>query len=191
MVEIEDKLVSQDLFEKKFVCDLTACKGACCIEGDGGAPLEEQEIELLEKYFDHVEPYLSEKSLDVIKKSGYFVVGEDGELETPLVNGKECVYVHFDKNGVAKCAFDTAHREGKIPWKKPISCHLYPIRISKLSTHKAINFHEWQICKPACECGDKLNVQVFKFLKEPIIRKFGKEFYEELERVNEFLQSKD
>jgi len=180
MVEIDDKLISQDIFEKKFVCDLSACKGACCVEGSGGAPLEEDELELLEKNFEAAKKYLSDTSIKEVEKQGFFVVGSDGGLETPLVKDKECVYVYFDKKGVAKCAFDTAFKNGESDWLKPMSCHLYPIRLSKLSQHVAVNYHEWHICEPACKCGSELKVPVFRFLKEPLIRRFGEEFYEAL-----------
>lgn len=189
MVEIDDKLISQDIFEKKFVCDLAACKGACCVEGSGGAPLEEDELELLEKNYEAAKKYLSPESIAEIEKQGFFVIGSDGELETPLMNKKECVYVYFDENEIAKCAFDTAHRNGESEWLKPISCHLYPIRLSKLSQHIAINYHEWHICEPACKCGTDLKVPVFKFLKEPIIRKFGEEFYEALLEAEKILKT--
>jgi len=187
MVEIEDKLISLDIFEKKFVCDLAACKGACCVEGTGGAPLEEQELKHLEKNFNAAKKYLSQESIAEIEKQGFFVVGTDGELETPLINGKECAYVYFDEKNVAKCSYDTAFKNGESDWLKPISCHLYPIRTSKLSTHTALNYHKWQICEPACECGSKLSVPVFRFLKDPIIRKFGKSFFHALEEAEKIL----
>ncbi len=189
MVEIDDKLISMDVFEKKFVCDLAACKGACCVEGNGGAPVEEEEIELLEKHFDAAKKYLSEENIQAVESQGFFVVGEDGELETPLKNSDECAYVHYDKNGTVKCSYDTAFRNGEIDWMKPISCHLYPIRLTQLKTHTALNYHKWGICAPACECGSKLNVPVYKFLKEPLIRKFGGEFYKEIERAADILDT--
>ncbi len=188
MVEIEDKLISLDLFEKKFVCDLAACKGDCCVEGDGGAPLEEEELELLELNFEHAKKYMSEENIAAVEKQGFFVVGTDGGLETPLKEGKECAYVHYDSHGVAKCSYDTAFRNGETKWMKPISCHLYPVRLAKLSTHIALNYHQWGICAPACECGSKLEVPVYRFLKEPLIRKFGEEFYAELEYAASVLE---
>lgn len=189
MVEIGDKLISMDIFEKKFVCDLNACKGACCIEGNGGAPVEEEEIELFEKHFDSAKKYMSEENITAIEDQGFFVVGEDGELETPLKGGAECAYVHYDNQGIAKCSYDTAFRNGESDWMKPISCHLYPIRLANLKTHTALNYHKWGICKPACDCGSKLNVPVYKFLKEPLIRKFGEEFFKELEIAADILDT--
>ncbi len=180
MVEIENKLISLDVFEKQFVCDLAACKGACCVEGSGGAPVDEDELELLEKNYEAAKKYLSPESKAEIEKQGFYVVGSDGELETPLLNGEECAYVYYDEKNIAKCAYDTAFRNGESDWLKPISCHLYPIRLSKLSTHIAINYHSWHICEPACRCGSELKVPVFRFLKEPIIRKFGEAFFESL-----------
>ncbi|MFK7755770.1 MAG: DUF3109 family protein [Flavobacteriales bacterium] len=189
MVEIDDKLISMDIFEKKFVCDLAACKGACCVEGHGGAPVEEEEIELLEKHFSVAKKYLDQESIDAVEKQGFFVVGSDGGLETPLKNEEECAYVYFDRHGTAKCSYDTAYRNGEIDWMKPISCHLYPIRLTDLKTHTALNYHKWGICAPACDCGSKLDVPIYKFLKEPLIRKFGEEFYAEVERAADILDT--
>lgn len=178
--EIDDKLISDEVFEKRFVCDLSACKGACCVEGDAGAPLEEEELEVLDAVFDEVAPYMRQEGIDAIHDQGHYVVDVDGEKVTPLIDGKECAYVNFDEKGVAKCAIEMAYNDGKIGFQKPISCHLYPVRVSKLSVGSAINFHGWQICDPALDCGAKLEVPVFRFLKEPIVRKFGNEFYEAL-----------
>lgn len=189
MVEIDDKLISMDVFDKKFVCDLTACKGACCVEGNGGAPLEESELELLEKNFGAAKKYMSTENIKVIETKGFFSIGEDGELETPLKGTEECAYVHYDKAGTAKCSYDTAYRNGESEWMKPISCHLYPIRLTKLKTHTALNYHKWGICAPACDCGARLDVPVYKFLKEPLIRKFGEEFYSEIERAADILDT--
>ncbi len=189
MVEIDDKLISLDIFEKKFVCDLAACKGACCVEGHGGAPLEEDELELLEKNFPAAKKYMTAENIEIIEEKGFFVIGSDGELETPLKGDEECAYVHYDEKGTAKCSFDTAHRNGESEWMKPISCHLYPIRLTDLKTHTAVNYHKWGICEPACACGNELNVPIFRFLKEPIIRKFGAEFFAELERAADILDT--
>ncbi len=190
MVEIDDKLISLEVFEKQFVCDLAACKGACCVEGSGGAPLDEHEIELLEKNYETAKKYLSPQSVEEIEKQGFYVVGSDRELETPLINGEECVYVYYDENDIAKCAYDTAFRNGESEWLKPTSCQLYPIRLSKLSSHIAINYHKWHICEPACRCGTELKIPVFRFLKEPIIRKFGQEFYESLLEAEKLVSKK-
>jgi hypothetical protein len=181
MIQIDRTLISDEVFEKKFVCDLSACKGACCVEGESGAPLDEDELEKLEQVYDEVVPFMRQEGVDAIAEQGLFVLDWDGDYTTPLVDGAECAYVTFDERGIAKCAIDTAYRAGKIDWQKPISCHLYPIRITKLKDFDALNYHHWPICEPACSCGDKLDVRVFKFLKEPLIRKYGEEWYKDLE----------
>lgn len=187
--EINDKLISEEIFEKRFVCDLAACKGACCVEGDAGAPLEEAELELLDDAYDAVKPYMRQEGLDAVEKQGLYTIDIDGDYVTPLVHGKECAFVAFDEKGIAKCAIEQAHSDGKTAFKKPISCHLYPIRISKLSVGDAINFHDWQICDPALKCGAKLEVPVFRFLKEPLIRKYGTDFFEALCKAHELRDS--
>lgn len=177
MIEIEDKILSRDLFEKKFVCDLNACKGACCVEGSSGAPLTEEEIYILEDIYEEVKPYLPSKGVKAIEKHGHWVIDADGDYTTPLVGEeKECAYTIFE-NGMALCGIEKAYKEGKISFKKPISCHLYPIRITQYQKFEALNYDVWHLCKPACACGEKLQVPVYKFLKEAIIRKYGEEFY--------------
>lgn len=183
MIAIGKTLISEDLLEKKFVCDLNACKGACCVAGDSGAPLDKKELKQLEAVLEDVKPYMTKKGLEAIKKHGPYVVDSDGDYTTTLVSEKaECAFVFFDENKIAKCAIEQAYSEGKINWKKPISCHLYPVRISAYKNYDAVNYSHWDICAPACACGDKLNVPVYKFLKEPLIRKYGKDWYTELEK---------
>jgi len=184
MIIIEDILVSDDVLQKKFVCDLNACKGACCIEGDSGAPLEAEETGILDDIYDIVKPYLRPEGIKAIEKQGKYLIDSDGDMVTPLIKGKECAYVIFDDKKTALCGIEKAYYDGKITWKKPISCHLFPIRIAKLSTGEAVNYQELDICKPACKCGTKLDVPVYKFLKEPIIRKYGEEFFEALEEAD-------
>ncbi len=182
MIAIDNTLVSEDLFDKKFVCDLNACKGACCVAGDSGAPLDEDELPILESILDKVKPYMVKKGIKAIEKHGAYVLDSDGDYTTTLVSEKaECAFVYFDETRTAKCAIEKAYYEGKIDWKKPISCHLYPIRISKLKKYDAVNYSKWDVCKPACECGKKLDVPVYKFLKEPLIRKYGKDWFKQLE----------
>ena len=181
MISIKNTLVSEELLEQEFVCDLSACKGACCVEGDGGAPLNEEELETLELIYEDVKPYITEKGIKSIEAQGKWVVGQDGGKETPLVRGKECAYVFFDQNKIAKCAIEVAYREGKIKYKKPISCELYPVRVSSYSEFDAVNYHKWHICKPACDCGQKLKIPVYKFLKEPLINKYGLDWYKALD----------
>lgn len=188
IVEIDDKLISTEIFERKFVCDLTACKGACCVEGDNGAPLTLEEVDILEEIYDAVKPFMREEGIAAVEKTGVFYMDEWNEPATTLVDNQECAFVYFDEKGITKCAIEQAHLAGKVDWKKPISCHLYPIRVSKLTNNVALNYDEWNICKPACACGEQLNVPVYKFLKEPIIRAFGEEFYYDMEKVDALLK---
>ena len=188
MIQVEDVILSEELFEEYFVCDLNSCKGACCVEGDAGAPLLFDEIDKIEENIDKILPFLNEKGRTTIKKQGVFEVDVDGEYVTPLNNGKECAYTVFDKNGIAKCGMEDAYRAGKTNFKKPSSCHLYPIRVSKLKHYDALNYHRWPICKPACECGSKLKVKVFQFLKEPLIAKYGAEWYNQVIEVDRLLR---
>jgi hypothetical protein len=183
MIAIDQTLISQDLLEKKFVCDLNACKGACCVAGDSGAPLDKDELPILDEIFEKVKPFMTAGGIRAVEKHGTYVIDDDGDYTTTLVSEKaECAFVYFDETKTAKCAIEKAHAAGIIDWKKPISCHLYPVRITKYRKYDAVNYHEWQVCKPACDCGSKLGVPVYKFLKEPLIRKYGKEWYKELER---------
>ena len=175
-----------DLLEKRFVCDLNACKGACCVAGDSGAPLDKEEIPILEKIVDKVKPYMVKKGVKAIEKHGVYVVDSDGDYTTTLVSEKgECAFVYFDDNKIAKCAIEKAYMEGKVDWKKPISCHLYPVRITAHKNYDAVNYSKWDVCKPACECGKQLDVPVYKFLKEPLIRKYGKDWFKQLEKSAE------
>jgi hypothetical protein len=181
MLAVENTLISESILEKKFVCDLNACKGECCVAGDSGAPLEKDELPILDSILENVKPYMVKNGVKAIEKHGAYVIDGDGDYTTTLVSeGAECAFVFFDENKIAKCAIEQAYREGKIKWQKPISCHLYPIRISKLKNFTALNYHYWKICKPACDCGNKLDVPVYKFLKEPLIRKFGEKWYKTL-----------
>jgi hypothetical protein len=182
MIEIGNTLLSRDLFKKEFVCNLSACKGACCVEGNAGAPVEPEEAKILEEIFPMVAPYLSDEAQSAIKTQGTSVQGH-GELETPLLNGKECAYTVFGDDGSAHCGIEMAYLDGKVAWKKPISCHLYPIRIVKYRAFEALNYDRWTICSDACLLGEELKVPVFRFLKEPLIRKYGSSFYDELEMI--------
>ena len=177
MISIDKALISDEIFSEKFVCDLNACKGECCIAGESGAPLEEDELPIMEEILDKVKPYLNKKGLKAIEKYGPYVLDSDGDYTTTLVGKeKECAFVVFDENKIAKCAIEMAHKDGVIKWQKPISCHLYPIRITEHKNYTAVNYHRWKICKDACACGIKLNVPVYKFLKGPLTRKFGTKF---------------
>ena len=188
MIEVDDKLLSLDLFEKKFVCNLSACKGICCIEGDAGAPLEMEEIDILEESLDVIKPYMRQEGIEVIEKQGVFYMDEDNEPVTSLVKNGACAFVYFDKNNSTKCSIEKAHSEGKLDFKKPISCHLYPVRVTKLRNYEAVNFNQWDICSDACTLGTELNVKVYKFLKEPIIRKWGERFFTELIQIDKEIE---
>ncbi len=181
MIQIEDKLISEDIFSEEFVCNLSKCKGACCVEGDVGAPLEASEIQILEDIFEKVKPFLSENGRKTLEVNGTWAIDpSDGDYVTPMVEGRECAYVTFDDNGITKCGIEKAYEAGAVDWQKPISCHLYPIRVTEYSTFTALNYHEWPICNDACTLGKELHVPVYQFLKTPIIRKYGEEFYKVL-----------
>ncbi len=183
MIAIDNTLVSDDLLDRKFVCDLHACKGECCVAGDSGAPLEKEEEEILRSILPVIKPYMNAEGIEEIEKMGVAVIDSDGDLVTPLVDGvKHCAFVIFE-NSIAKCAIEKAFYDGIVNFKKPISCHLYPVRITKFKEFDAVNYQEWEVCKPACKCGEQLDVPVYKFLKEPLIRKYGKAWYQQLELV--------
>lgn len=185
MIQIGETLVSTDLVDSHFVCDLSKCKGACCVEGDSGAPLEESERMAIEHAFPLIKNRLSEKALAAVEEQGLYLTDSDGDLVTPLVDGnRECVYTLFE-NGVAYCAFEKAHAEGLIAFRKPVSCHLYPVRIDKMNHFEAVNVHRWSVCSPACKLGEELKVPVYVFLKEALVRKYGEEWYAELSEVAE------
>jgi len=181
MIQIEDTLVSFDLVERCFICDLSQCKGACCVEGDAGAPLEQRELPILQKLVPVVWDDLSPEARKVIKKQGVAYIDEGGDTVTSLVNEKDCVFTCYDSDGICKCAIEKAYREGKTDFYKPISCHLYPVRIRRYETFSAVNLDRWSICKAAEILGKKEGLPAYKFLKEPLIRKFGKEWYDYLE----------
>ena len=181
MIQIDDKLISEDIFSEEFVCNLSRCKGACCVAGDVGASLEKYETEILDRIFPQVKPYLRPEGIKALEEQGTWTIDpNDGDFVTPMVNGEECAYVIFDEKGITKCGIEKAYEDGAVDWHKPISCHLYPIRVTEYSTFTALNYHEWEICNPACELGKELKVPVYKFLKTPLIRKYGEQFYETL-----------
>lgn len=183
LIQIDKTLVSEDLIDQAFVCDLHRCKGACCVQGAFGAPLEEAETQKLEELHPLIEPFLNEAGKTALKKQGTFVKGEDGEWETPLVNGEECAYTVFDEAGTAQCGIEKAHQAGAIDWLKPISCHLYPVRVTQYSSFSAVNYHRWDICDPACSLGEELQLPIYRFVKKALVRKFGEAWYEELEQA--------
>ncbi len=187
MIQIEDKIISRDLFERCFVCDYAACRGVCCVEGDSGAPLSGQEAMTMRRLLPLVTPLLSEEALAVIREKGISYIDVSGEEVTQLVNGKDCVFTPYDEEGRCLCAYEKVYREGKSSFPKPISCHLYPIRVHRYKYSTALNYDRWDICRPALALGERLGIPVYKALKEPIIRAFGAEFYAEMEEVERLL----
>ncbi len=179
MIQIDDKLVSLDVLEQPFACDLDKCKGACCVHGDSGAPLDESEVDEIEKAWPVVKTYLRDISVSSIEQQGFAIVDEDGDLVTPLVNGEECAYAIFD-NGVALCAIEKAFFNKEIGFRKPVSCHLYPVRLGKLQDGTAVNYHHWHICEPARRNGKQIKAHVYEFAADALKRKFGEQWYEEL-----------
>lgn len=193
MILHEPAIISEDLLEKNFICDLDKCKGACCIEGDSGAPVTEQEITLLENEFDAIEPYLTEAGAKAIRKKGVYETDKrDGEKLTTCLPTGECNFAVREENGVLGCGIEKAWKAGKTTFRKPISCHLYPIRVKKVGEYEGLNYHKWNICKPACKLGDQHQVPVYQFLKEALVRKFGKKWYADLEEIAEayYIQKK-
>lgn len=181
MIEIGKALVSDEVVEEAFVCDLQKCKGACCVEGDLGAPLLKEELPLIDEVIKLVSPYLGPEAIKILEKEGGYVLDEDGDYSTTTIDNKECAFAFYDSGGILKCGIEQAHKDGKTDFKKPISCHLYPIRVAKLPEFEALNYDRWHICSPACDLGKELKVPVYKFLKEALVRKFGQDWYDELE----------
>lgn len=182
MILIDDKIISDDVVEKRFVCNLEACKGACCWEGDYGAPLTDEEREILVNIYEDVKPFLTTEGIAAIEEQGVFTYFKKAkEYGTPLINNRACAYMTYDESGIAKCGIEQAHKAGKTDFLKPISCHLYPVRIEKYEGFDAVNYDKWEICSAACTLGEKLKIPVYQFVKEALIRKYGEQFYEALE----------
>lgn len=182
MVAIEDVLVSDEVIEKHFVCDLTACKGGCCVDGDCGAPLTEEETRVLQEIYPHMKHLLDEQYVAEIEKQGTHTWDDEHGHVTPTINGGICAYGYFDEAGVVKCAIEKAWNEGLINFRKPISCHLYPIRITESDGFQAVNYEpRKKLCRPGCKLGKQLKVPVYQFLREPLIRKYGSEFFDALD----------
>lgn len=188
MIVIDNKIVSDEIVEKKFVCDLAKCKGGCCEEGDAGAPLDEEELDIINDLFEKVKPYLTESSIAEIEKKGKYVFTNAFGWVTPtLDNDREiCVYGIRDAKGIISCAFEQAYYDGVITWKKPISCHLYPIiaKKGKHGNYDRINYEPREkLCNPACGLGKKLKIPAYEFLKEALVRKYGQSFYNALDKI--------
>lgn len=191
MLIIQDVLISDDIIEEQFVCQLTACQGACCWEGELGAPLEEEELPVLEKIYETVAPFLSPAGRKAIEEQGVYIeYEEDKSYATPLIDNGPCAYMIIQANGVAKCGIEAAYQAGAIDFRKPISCHLYPIRVesNKAAGFEALNYDRWDICSAACGNGRKQGVAIYQFVRDALIRKYGREFYEELDAAAEHLK---
>ncbi len=190
MIEIGDTLISTAIFSEQFVCDIANCHGDCCIEGDGGAPVKDEEIPQIEAALPAAMPYMSDAGIAVVKEQGVVYKDADGDNLTSLVSSKECVFA-YKKDGAWQCALETAFNAGKSDFRKPISCYLYPVRVKKHRKFTAVEYHEWGICKCACENGAKLKVPVYKFLREPLIAAFGKAWYSELCKIAQAYYASD
>ncbi len=184
MIAIGNVLLSDQVVEEQFVCDLNSCKGGCCVDGDCGAPLTPEETLLIAKSYTKVKPYLKPEYVEEIERQGTHVWDDEFGYVTPAVNGGICVYAYTDDAGIVKCTFEKLYKEGKIKFQKPISCHLFPIRIKEMDGYEAVNYEPRKtLCKPACKLGKQLKLPVYKFLKDSIIRKYGEEFYDTLDAV--------
>jgi hypothetical protein len=195
MIIIDQVLVSDQVVEEQFVCDLSKCKGGCCEDGDAGAPLENKEKEYVKDFFEIVKPYMTKEGIKEIKQVGPYLYDREFGWVTPTIDGKICAYGYKDKEGIIKCAFEQAYNDGKIPWKKPISCHLFPIKLSKSKSDPGIEYMNYEpredLCKAACSLGKKLKVPAYVFLKDSIIRKYGETFYETLDATAAHLKEKN
>lgn len=179
MISLPPALISDDLKDLFFCCDLEQCKGACCVEGDAGAPLEEEEISLLDDYLDEIKPFMTPEGITEIERLGVFDYDAEGKFVTPLIEGMECAYIFFTR-GIARCAIEQAYQMKKIPFRKPVSCHLYPLRISKLGKEDAVNYHQWYLCDKALEKGSREKIPLYLFLEDALIRKYGRTWFNRL-----------
>ena len=189
MIQAGNKIISSELFETEFTCHLDSCHGECCVQGDAGAPLDEEEAKILDKEYEIIKEFIREEGRESIEEQGKWLIDEeDGEKVTPLIKGKECAYTVFE-NGIAFCGIEKAWEAGKTGFRKPVSCHLYPIRVSKMGEYTVLNYHHWGICEPARILGRTNKMPVFRFLKDSIVRVYGEEFYQELETIYSELNS--
>ncbi|MDZ4839093.1 MAG: DUF3109 family protein [Bacteroidota bacterium] len=185
MIILEQTIISEELLDNEFVCNLSACKGACCVEGDIGAPITSAEATIITDNINAIIPYMSEAGIGLLEERGFYEYDTDGELVTTCIDGNECVFVLTQPDGIHKCAIETAHLAGKLEFHKPLSCHLYPIRVSKVGGYDALNYNRWSVCSPACSLGEALGMPIYKFLKEPLIRAYGPVWYQDLEQIAE------
>lgn len=194
MIVIDDVMLSDQIVTEQFVCDLNSCKGGCCVDGDAGAPVTKSEMKQLDKIFNTIKPYLTEERIEEIKKQGLYVKDAEFGWVTPTINQKICVYGYKDENGIVKCGIEKAWLNGEVNFQKPVSCHLFPaiVKKSKNGVNTFVNYEPRQdLCKAACTLGKKLKVPVYVFLKEPLIRRFGKSFYNDLEATAQHLKNQE
>ena len=193
MIAIDNILVSDEVLSEQFVCDLSSCKGACCVDGDAGAPLQNDELDKINQVYESVLPYLNEESIKELNRQGRYVYDREFGWVTPTINSKICVYGITDEKGIVKCGIEQAYLDGKVTWKKPISCHLFPVITTK-SKHGDTEYVNYEPrednCKAACSLGKKLKVPVYVFLKESLVRKFGQQFYDTLDATAQHLKTK-
>ncbi len=188
MVEVGDKVVSLDVFDTMFSCDYLKCKGICCVEGDSGAPLLKDEVQELEAYLPDIEHLLSPRARKVIAEQGVSYIDEEGDMVTSIVDGQDCVFTMYNEIGGCQCAYEKVFFEGKIPFRKPLSCQLYPIRLSYYKDFTAVNYHKWNVCSCALKKGKREGVAVYQFLEDALVRAFGQEWYDELKEVAQALK---
>ncbi len=177
MIIVDQAVITDDIKEQLFVCNLESCKGACCVEGELGAPLEKDELATLEQEYDKIAPFLTEQGRAAIQEQGKYVLDFEEDYSTPTIDGRECAYALYDESGTLKCGIEQAWQAGKTTFRKPISCHLYPLRITQYDHYDAINYHNWHICHAACSLGQSLGVPLYRFLKDALIRKYGEAWY--------------
>jgi hypothetical protein len=191
MIAIDNVLLSDEIVQEQFVCDLNKCKGGCCVDGDCGAPLTKKETKILADIYPKIKPYLSKKYIAEIDKQGTHVMDDEYGYVTPTINGGICAFGYTDELGIVKCGIEKAWKDGAIDFQKPISCHLYPVRVKEAGEYEMVNYEpRADLCKPACKLGVKLKVPVYVFLKDSLIRKYGKGFYKTLEAVAEKMKEK-
>lgn len=190
MIQIDDKILSVDILKKHFCCDLQKCLGLCCVHGQSGAPLDKEEIPILEEILKKITPYLKPEGVKAIKKQGVAVIDSDGDLVTPLIDGKECAYC-ISENGISLCGIEKAWLDKKVDYRKPISCHMYPIRVKKYTTFIGLNYDKWDVCEPARKLGQSINMPVYKCLEDAITRAYGKDFYDQIVEAAKLLEKEE
>ncbi len=190
MLALNNTLISEDILNNEFVCNLEACKGICCVEGDYGAPLEQSEIGIIEESLDEIKPYMNKANREKLENKGFYEQDPDGDMVTKCMGGKDCIFVRKESDGVYKCTIERAWEDGKINFQKPVSCHLYPVRLEEDGPMTQLHYDKAEMCDPACTLGKSLQVPLYKFVKEALIRKFGEEWYNQLDSIAESLGSK-